>query len=266
MSENQMTAKSIEKFTTELDVQIRARYPFVAINTYEEDRVREALINIAGTIKGILGISEFEKAVSGMKSSNKTDDGETARTISYLLNWMQDNKEFKPRHSSLEHSSASINTQAIKAWSQSYIFGITNFLPNGAGKMSKYMSFESEAFANRKLPVAALKEMGFEKIEGGTDLLLDGWDKRDRRTADVVIRKRDVPNHWLLSDIGFQKTKASRVAVLDDMDLDYRLGRDFVRRLQTGYHEQTVVKMAKKLGGTLIKERVASTIKIRVKY
>ena len=28
-----------------------------------------------------------------MKSSNKTDGGETARTISYLLNWMQDNKD-----------------------------------------------------------------------------------------------------------------------------------------------------------------------------
>lgn len=50
-------------------------------------------LSIACTIKGILGISEFEKAVSGMKSSNKTDGGETARTISYLLNWMQDNKD-----------------------------------------------------------------------------------------------------------------------------------------------------------------------------
>jgi SpoVK/Ycf46/Vps4 family AAA+-type ATPase len=50
-------------------------------------------LSIAATIKGILGISEFEKAVSGMKSSNKTDGGETARTISYLLNWMQDNRD-----------------------------------------------------------------------------------------------------------------------------------------------------------------------------
>lgn len=50
-------------------------------------------LSIAGTIKGILGISEFEKAVSGMKSSGKTDGGETARTISYLLNWMQDNED-----------------------------------------------------------------------------------------------------------------------------------------------------------------------------
>lgn len=50
-------------------------------------------LSIAGTIKGILGISEFEKAVSGMKSSGKTDGGETARTISYLLNWMQENRD-----------------------------------------------------------------------------------------------------------------------------------------------------------------------------
>jgi SpoVK/Ycf46/Vps4 family AAA+-type ATPase len=28
-----------------------------------------------------------------MKSSGKTDGGETARTISYLLNWMQDNRD-----------------------------------------------------------------------------------------------------------------------------------------------------------------------------
>jgi len=54
--------------------------------------VKRAL-SIATTVKGILGISEFEKAVSGMKSSGKTDGGETARTISYLLNWMQDNRE-----------------------------------------------------------------------------------------------------------------------------------------------------------------------------
>lgn len=67
------------------------------------------------------------------------------------------------------------------------------------------MSFKSETFAKREPMVAVLKEMGFEKIEEGTDLLLGGWDKRDQHTADVVIRKRDVPSQRLLSDIGFQK-------------------------------------------------------------
>lgn len=132
--------------------------------------------------------------------------------------------------------------------------------------MSKYMAFESEAFANRELLVEALKEMGFETITEGKDIPLDGWDKRDNRVADVIIRRRDVKNMHLLGDIGFQKTAKGYVAVVDDMDLDYRLGCDFVRRLQTQYHEATARKMAKKLNGTLIKERVGSTVKIRVKF
>ena len=132
--------------------------------------------------------------------------------------------------------------------------------------MSKYMSFETESFANRDLLVEALKEMGFEQITVGTDLPLQGWDKRDNRVADVVIRRDAMKNMHMLGDIGFQKTAKGYVAVLDDMDLDYRLGRDFIRRLQTQYTEATARKMAKKLNGTLIKERVGNTIKIRVKF
>lgn len=48
---------------------------------------------IATTLKGILGISEFEKAVGGLQSSARSDAGETARTIAYLLNWMQEQQE-----------------------------------------------------------------------------------------------------------------------------------------------------------------------------
>lgn len=132
--------------------------------------------------------------------------------------------------------------------------------------MSKYMAFDAEAFQNRDLLVEALKEMGFETITEGRDIPLDGWDKRDNRVADIIIRRRDVKNMHLLGDIGFQKIAKGYVAVVDDMDLDYRLGRDFIRRLQTQYHEATARKMAKKLSGTLIKERVGNTVKIRVKY
>ncbi|HEX8636594.1 MAG TPA: DUF1257 domain-containing protein [Pyrinomonadaceae bacterium] len=132
--------------------------------------------------------------------------------------------------------------------------------------MSKYMAFESEAFASRELLVEALKEMGFEQITVGTDLPLDGWDKRDNRVADVIIRRRDVKSAHLLGDIGFQRTTKGYVAIVDDMDLDYRLGRDFIQRLQTNYHEATARKMAKRLGGTLVKERIGKTIKIRVKF
>ena len=128
------------------------------------------------------------------------------------------------------------------------------------------MAFDAEAFANRDLLVESLKEMGFEQITVGTDLPLQGWDKRDNRVADVIIRRSDAKGMHLLGDIGFQRTAKGYVAVVDDMDLDYRLGRDFVRRLQTQYHEATARKMAKKLNGTLVKERVGNTIKIRVKF
>lgn len=132
--------------------------------------------------------------------------------------------------------------------------------------MSKYMTFESQSFPNGDLLLEALTDFGFSVVTQGKDLPLDGWDKRNARTADIIVRRRDVKNHHLLADIGFQKTSAGYVAVIDDMDLDYRLGKDFVVRLQSQYHEAAARKMARKLGGTLIKERIGKTIKIRVKF
>lgn len=132
--------------------------------------------------------------------------------------------------------------------------------------MSKYMTFESQSFANEELLLQALSEIGFKTVTQGNDLPLDGWDKRNARTADIIIRRRDVQAHSLLADIGFQKTSSGYVAVIDDMDLDYRLGKDFVVRLQNQYHEAAARKMAKRLGGTLLKERVGKTVKIRVKF
>jgi Protein of unknown function (DUF1257) len=132
--------------------------------------------------------------------------------------------------------------------------------------MSKYMSFESEVFANEELLIEALRRSGFEKVTVGKDIPLEGWDKSDNRTADIIIRRRDFKEQRLLGDIGFQKTAKGFVAVIDDMDLDYRLGRDFVKRLQTQYHEATAIKMAKKLGGTILREQIGKTIKIRIRY
>ena len=132
--------------------------------------------------------------------------------------------------------------------------------------MSKYMTFDSQSFPNRELLLEALAECGFASPAVGTDLPLEGWDKRDPKSADIVIRRRDVKGGSLLGDIGFQRTSKGYVAVIDDMDLNYRLGKDFVIRLQNSYHEAAARIMAKKLGGTLIKERIGKTIKIRIKY
>lgn len=132
--------------------------------------------------------------------------------------------------------------------------------------MSKYMTFDSQSFPNRELLLEALAECGFESPTVGTDIPLEGWDKRDPQTADVVIRRRDVNGQSLLGDIGFRKAAKGYVALIDDMDLSYRLGKDFIVRLQNNYHEAAARKMAKKLGGTLSKERVGKTLKIRIKY
>ncbi|MGE3468266.1 MAG: DUF1257 domain-containing protein [Pyrinomonadaceae bacterium] len=132
--------------------------------------------------------------------------------------------------------------------------------------MSKYMSFESQSFANSELLLEALTDMGFTTVTQGRDLPLDGWDKRSARTADIIVRRRDVRTHHLLADIGFQRSASGYVAIVNDMDLDYRLGKDFVVRLHNHYHEAAARKMAKKLGGTLIKERIGKTVKIRVKF
>ena len=128
------------------------------------------------------------------------------------------------------------------------------------------MTFDSQSFPNRELLLDALAEFGFASPTVGSNLPLEGWDKRNPQTADIVIRRRDVKEQSLLGDIGFQKTAKGYVAIIDDLDLAYRLGKDFVIRLQNSYHESAARKMAKKLGGTLIKERIGKTIKIRIKY
>ncbi|HCA56815.1 MAG TPA: hypothetical protein DEP46_02395 [Blastocatellia bacterium] len=132
--------------------------------------------------------------------------------------------------------------------------------------MSKYMTFESQSFPNRELLLDALAECGFASPTQGSNLPLEGWDKRNPQTADIVIRRRDVLGLALLGDIGFQKTVKGYLAIIDDLDLAHRLGQDFVIKLQNSYHEAAARKMAKKLGGTLIKERIGKTVKIRIKY
>jgi SpoVK/Ycf46/Vps4 family AAA+-type ATPase len=54
-----------------------------------ERAIREAL-GRAELVRGILGLSEYEKATAGLGSSDRTDGGTTARMLATLLNWMQE--------------------------------------------------------------------------------------------------------------------------------------------------------------------------------
>ncbi|MGE3466344.1 MAG: hypothetical protein AB7J13_05370, partial [Pyrinomonadaceae bacterium] len=46
MTNPESDAKSVDRFLRELDIRIRARYPLIAINSFEEDRVRDALLDL----------------------------------------------------------------------------------------------------------------------------------------------------------------------------------------------------------------------------
>ncbi len=147
-------------------------------------------LNIAGTIKGILGISEFEKAVSGMKSSNKTDGGETARTISYLLNWMQDNRDvlvFATANDVRE-----LESEQFRIGRFSYIHFVD--LPQGDDRLEifkvhlKKRELEPERFDLDKL-VEKSKDFSGAEIEGAVkDGVLEAFIDGDRaaETRDVV--------------------------------------------------------------------------------
>jgi len=147
-------------------------------------------LSIAGTIKGILGISEFEKAVSGMKSSNKTDGGETARTISYLLNWMQDNKDvlvFATANDVRE-----LESEQFRIGRFSYIHFVD--LPDAEDRKEifrvhlKKRELETERFDLEKL-VDKSKDFSGAEIEGAVkDGVLEAFIDGDREaeTRDIV--------------------------------------------------------------------------------
>lgn len=147
-------------------------------------------LSIAGTIKGILGISEFEKAVSGMKSSNKTDGGETARTISYLLNWMQDNEDV------LVFATANdvrdLESEQFRIGRFSYIHFVDLPTPQDRSEIFKVhlkrRMLDSEQFDLEKL-IDKSKDFSGAEIEGAVkngvlEAFIDG--DRAAKTKDII--------------------------------------------------------------------------------
>ena len=162
-------------------------------------------LNIAGTIKGILGISEFEKAVSGMKSSNKTDGGETARTISYLLNWMQDNRDvlvFATANDVRE-----LESEQFRIGRFSYIHFVD--LPTAEDRREIFKvhiskrALNSERFDLEKL-VEKSKDFSGAEIEGAVkDGVLEAFIDGDREaeTKDIIKAVNQItPTAVMMSD------------------------------------------------------------------
>jgi hypothetical protein len=131
--------------------------------------------------------------------------------------------------------------------------------------MSKYMTFTDAAFKDRECLLSALQECGYAEFEEGETLSLYGY-QGDRRveTAQIVVRRKFIGS--ASNDVGFQKTDAGYVPVISEYDQRTMKQGKFLTALRTNYNLKSAEKLARSLRGTLTRERVGSTIKIRIKY
>lgn len=131
--------------------------------------------------------------------------------------------------------------------------------------MSKYMTFTDTAFKDRECLLNALSECGYETVEEGASLSLYGYqgDKR-AETAQIVVRRNFIGS--ASNDLGFQKTENGYVPVISEYDQRYMMQGKFIANLRTNYNLKSAEKLARNLRGTLHKERIGSTIKIRIRY
>ncbi len=127
------------------------------------------------------------------------------------------------------------------------------------------MTFTGTAFKDRECLVQALAECSYGTVEEGESLSLYGYqgDRRDE-SAQIVVRRKFIGS--ASNDLGFQKTDAGYVAVISEYDQQYMMQGKFLTNLRTNYNLKSAEKLARNLRGTLTRERVGSTIKIRIKY
>ncbi len=127
------------------------------------------------------------------------------------------------------------------------------------------MTFTGTAFKDRECLLKALAECGYGTVEEGESLSLCGY-QGDRRpeTAQIVVRRKFIGS--ASNDLGFQKNDAGYVPVISEYDQRYIMQGKFLTALRTNYNLKSAEKLARNLRGTLHKERVGSTIKIRIKY
>ncbi|HLG72574.1 MAG TPA: AAA family ATPase [Chloroflexota bacterium] len=157
--------------------------------------IRRAL-SIASTLKGLLGISEFEKAVSGLQSSDRSDGGETARTIATLLNWMQEQQDVFVIATA--NDVRQLAPEQLRQGRFSQVVFVDLPTPEDRAEIFavhlRKRDRDPEAFNLEELAAAADGFSGAE-IEGAVkgallDAFMDG--SREITTADVVRRVKSI--------------------------------------------------------------------------
>lgn len=131
--------------------------------------------------------------------------------------------------------------------------------------MSKYLTFPDVVFRDRRLLLAALADLGYDRVEEGEALPLYGY-RGDRRpeTAALVVRRRHVGR--LSNDIGFTRTPDGYVPVLSEYDREALHGGRFLPALRVAYGERTVAAIQLRLRGSAHRAVEGNVIKIRVRF
>jgi hypothetical protein len=131
--------------------------------------------------------------------------------------------------------------------------------------MSKYLQFEAETYADRRLLLAALADLGYATVEQGEALPLYGYEG-DRRaeTAELVVRRQHLGR--ASNDLGFRRTSGGFVPVISEYDRRALLGGRLLVRLRTAYSERAVEALAQRLRGTASRTVEGGVVTIRVRF
>jgi hypothetical protein len=131
--------------------------------------------------------------------------------------------------------------------------------------VSRYLAFPDVIFKDRRLLVAALADLGYDRIEEGEKLSLFGY-RGDQRpeTAEIVVRRQFVGS--ASNDLGFARTEQGYVPVVSEYDQRTLLGGKFLPKLRTAYSERVVEEVKRRLHGTAHRTVEGSVVKIRVRY
>jgi hypothetical protein len=131
--------------------------------------------------------------------------------------------------------------------------------------MSKYLQFEAETYADRRLLLAALADLGYGTVEQGEALPLYGYEG-DRRaeTAELVVRRQHLGR--ASNDLGFRRTSGGFVPVISEYDRRALLGGQLLVRLRTAYSERAVEAVTQRLRGTTRRTVEGGVVTIRVRF
>ena len=130
--------------------------------------------------------------------------------------------------------------------------------------MSKYLSFESDSYRDRRLLLGALADLGYGDVEEGEALTLYGYQGDARsETAELVVRRRHLGS--ASNDLGFKRTAAGYVPMISEYDQRALHGGQLLVKLRTAYSERVVAEVSRRLHGTARRTVDGGVVKIRVR-